>query len=253
MMAERRMISQKIVETDWFVEMSISARLLYYELNWRADDDGFVSSPKQVMKMSGCTDGDMQSLISRRFVIPFESGVVLIKDWKIHNYIKKDRYHETIYLAEKSSIVVKPDGTYEICKPNMNDMDTKCIQSGYEMDTEVRLGKVSLGKDRLGEFENVLLTQEELDKLIAKYGESISYKKIDDLSNYLMSTGKKYKSHYATILTWCRKDKVPEKAKTPPEPQQEVQPLPVFTEEQERMYKEAMRGNINYDYTTGNS
>jgi hypothetical protein len=138
-MAERRMISKKIIDTDAFVDMPISTRLLYYELNWRADDDGFVSSPKKITKMAGCTDDDLKLLILKNFIIPFESGIVLIRDWRIHNYIQKDRYHPTQYLDEYNQVTVEDNNTY-----------TKCIQSASRLDTEVRLGKDRLesGKDR---------------------------------------------------------------------------------------------------------
>lgn len=139
-MSERRMISRKIVDTDGFMDMPITARLLYYELNWRADDDGFVSSPKKILRSTGCSDDDLKILIAKQFVIPFESGIVLIRDWRIHNYIQKDRYHPTIYGEEKAQVIVENNGMY-----------TKCIQGVHEMDTEVRLGKVRLGKERIEE------------------------------------------------------------------------------------------------------
>lgn len=135
-MAQRRMFSKKIVETDLFMEMSPTAKILYFYLNMSADDDGFVGNPKTIKLISGATDDDLKILIAKQFIIPFESGVVVIKDWKIHNYIQKDRYNQTQYLDEKKQLLVEENGAY-----------TKCIQDVSSLDTQVRLGK---SKDRLG-------------------------------------------------------------------------------------------------------
>ncbi|QRZ32190.1 conserved phage C-terminal domain-containing protein [Lactococcus cremoris] len=129
-MAQRRMFSKKIVETDFFMEMSPTAKLLYFYLNMSADDDGFVGNPKTIKLISGATDDDLKILIAKQFIIPFDSGVVVIKDWKIHNYIQKDRYNQTQYLDEKKQLLVEENGTY-----------TKCIQDVSSLDTQVRLGK----------------------------------------------------------------------------------------------------------------
>lgn len=137
-MAKRRMFSLDIIDTDLFMEMPQSSRLLYYELCMRADDDGFVSSPKKIMKMVGCNEDDFRVLTTKQFIIPFDTGIVVIKHWKIHNYIQKDRYKETIYLDEKSELHQEKNGMY-----------TKCIQDGYTGKDRLELGKVSLelGKD----------------------------------------------------------------------------------------------------------
>lgn len=135
-MAQRRMFSKKIVETDFFMEMSPTAKLLYFYLNMSADDDGFVGNPKTIKLISGATDDDLKILIAKQFIIPFDSGVIVIKDWKIHNYIQKDRYNQTQYLEEKKQLLVEENGTY-----------TKCIQNVSSLDTQDRLGKDRLGKD----------------------------------------------------------------------------------------------------------
>jgi len=137
-MAQKRMFSLKIIDTDLFLDMPISARLLYYDLSMRADDDGFVASPKKIQRMIGCSDDDFRILIAKQFIIPFESGICVIKHWRIHNYIQKDRYQETLYDNEKSNLE-DDNGVYNL-------VDTKCVQNGYEMDTQVRLDKVRLDK-----------------------------------------------------------------------------------------------------------
>ena len=137
-MAERRMFAKSIIDSDTFIDMPTSSRLLYYDLSMRADDDGFVNSPKKIMRMTGASQDDLKMLIAKSFIIPFESGVVVIKHWKIHNYIQKDRYKETIYLNEKSMLVEENNKEYAL--------DTNRIQDVSRLDTQDRLGKVRLGK-----------------------------------------------------------------------------------------------------------
>ncbi|WP_282798564.1 conserved phage C-terminal domain-containing protein [Lactococcus lactis] len=157
-MAQRRMFSKKIVETDFFMEMSPTAKLLYFYLNMSADDDGFVGNPKTIKLISGATDDDLKILIAKQFIIPFDSGVIVIKDWKIHNYIQKDRYNQTQYLDEKKQLLVEENGTY-----------TKCIQDASSLDTQVRLGK---SKDRLGKSNNTM--SDKSDDVIP-YSEILDY------------------------------------------------------------------------------
>ena len=148
-MAERRMFAKTIVDSDMFIDMPMSARLLYYDLAMRADDDGFVNSPKKIMRFVGASMDDMNVLIAKQFIIPFESGVVVIKHWKIHNYIQKDRYKATSYQAEKESLTLKNGTYYTDDLPDISNLDTECIQDVYSLDTQVRLGKDRLGKVRL--------------------------------------------------------------------------------------------------------
>jgi hypothetical protein len=129
-MAQRRMFSMQIVDTDAFLDMPLTTQLLYFHFGMRADDDGFVSNPKKVMRMIGSGEDDLKVLITKRFIIPFKNGVCVIKHWKINNYIQKDRYNETKYLEEKAKLITKENGSY-----------TECIQNGYT-------GKVRLGKLR---------------------------------------------------------------------------------------------------------
>lgn len=140
-MAERRMFTKKITNSDAFIDMPLSTQALYFHLNMEADDDGFNSSPKKIQRMIGASDDDLKLLFAKNFVIPFESGVVVIKHWKLHNYIQTDRYKETVYLEEKSLLETKENKAYTL-------MDTKCIQNGYSMDTQVRLGKDSIEIDK---------------------------------------------------------------------------------------------------------
>lgn len=160
-MAQRRMFSKKIVETDFFMEMSPTAKLLYFYLNMSADDDGFVGNPKTIKLISGATDDDLKILIAKQFIIPFESGVVVIKDWKIHNYIRKDTYNPTVYKSEKSQLLDDDNGAYIL---NENNPLT-------ERPREVDTGKDRLGKDRLDKDNNMSGKPDD----VIPYSEILSY------------------------------------------------------------------------------
>ena len=143
-MAERRMFAKTIIDSDAFLDMPQSTQLLYFHLSMRADDDGFINNPKSIMRNVKCNDDDLTLLAAKKFIINFGSGIVVIKHWKIHNYIAKDRYKETKYKQEKSMLSLDENNSYTL---EENDMYTECIQPVYEMDTQVRLGKDRLGKD----------------------------------------------------------------------------------------------------------
>lgn len=140
-MAERRMMSKSIIKSDTFLDMPATTQNLYFHMLLDADDDGFINAPKSIMRMIGAKDDDMKVLAAKQFVIPFESGVVVIKDWKIHNYIQNDRYKPST-LPERDLLNIQKDKTYTL-KGDVSRMDTECIQT-------VSIGKDRLGKDRLG-------------------------------------------------------------------------------------------------------
>ena len=101
-MANKRMFSLSIIDTDKFLEMPLTSRYLYYELGMRGDDDGFVGNPRKILRSTGCRDDDLRKLVEMGYVRIFESGVLVIRDWKINNNIRSDRYQPTIYIAEKA-------------------------------------------------------------------------------------------------------------------------------------------------------
>lgn len=141
-MAQRRMFSLKVIDTDLFLEMPASSQLLYFHLSMRADDDGFIGSPNKIRKMVNCSEDDLKLLTAKQFIIPFESGICVIKHWRIHNYIQNDRYNPTMYLQEKASLS-ESNGIYN----EQNILEAKCIHDVSNMETQVRLGKDRLGKD----------------------------------------------------------------------------------------------------------
>ncbi len=128
-MARKRMFDLEIVDTDLFLEMPQSTQNLYFHLGMRADDDGFVSNPKKIVKTIGANDDDLKILFLKQFIIPFESGVVVIRHWKLNNYLRKDRYVETIYKEEKKQLIEDENGIYNLnCNigiPNDNQRYTQ--------------------------------------------------------------------------------------------------------------------------------
>ena len=111
-MAEKRMFTQKIIDSDAFLDMPLTTQALYFHLNMRADDDGFINNPKRIQRTIGASDDDLKLLIAKRFVICFDSGVIVIKHWRMHNTLKKDRYNPTQYQEELESLEIKDNKSY---------------------------------------------------------------------------------------------------------------------------------------------
>jgi hypothetical protein len=144
-MAERRMMSKKIIHSDAFLDLPATTQNLYFHLMLEGDDEGFVNSPKRIQRTIGATDGDAQMLIAKKFIISFESGVIVIKHWRIHNYIQNDRFKESSHLEERSKLVIKDNNAYTL--DDVSKMYPECTPSIGE----VRLGKDSLVEDSIGE------------------------------------------------------------------------------------------------------
>ena len=143
-MARKRMFSLLVVDTDEFLDMPSSTQSLYYHLGMRADDDGFVSSPKKIAKLVNCSNDDLKLLIAKGFIIPFDSGIIAIRHWKLNNDLKKDRYTPTIYLNEKSTLRVNKNRVYSIVG---NNLDTNWKQNGNKLDTQYSIDKNSIDKN----------------------------------------------------------------------------------------------------------
>lgn len=152
-MAERRMFAKTIIDSDAFIDMPVTARLLYYDLAMRADDDGFVNSPKKIMRMIGASVDDLNILAMKKFIIPFDNGIVVIKHWKIHNYIRQDTYNETKYKEEKSQLELDENKAYRMI---VNDPSTARPRLVDDTLTQDRLGKDRIGKDRLGQDSSTI-------------------------------------------------------------------------------------------------
>lgn len=201
-MAEKRMFSKKIIDTDWFMDMPASTQNLYFHLSMRADDDGFVASPKRIIKLIGATEDDYKILISKKFIIPFESGVCVITDWRINNYLRIDRYTETVYKEEKETLTIDEKGRYNLGIPTVDPVYTLSNSNTNNNSYNDIKEKNKKEKHKYGEYEHILLTDEELEKLQTEYGKDKTEEAITYLDEYIEMKGAKYKSHYLALRRW---------------------------------------------------
>ncbi len=209
-MAERRMFAKTIIDSDAFLDMPLSTQALYFHLAMRADDDGFLNSPKKVMRMVGASEDELKVLLGKKFLMSFESGVIVIKHWKMHNYIRKDRYKETMYLEEKSQLIEKSNGSYTIGQPLGQPESNQRL-------TQVRVGKVRLGKDSKDieeleivtdetyrKFKHLELSTVEYERLLETgYKKSQIDEQLDAIENY--AKNKNYTSLNLTVRKWLKK------------------------------------------------
>ena len=193
-MAERRMFAKTIVTSDAFLDMPMSARCLYFTLGMFADDDGFVNSPKAILRQIGASEDDMRVLLAKKFVLSFESGVIVIKHWRINNYLRSDRYHETTYKEEKKLLSIDENGAY-------TESDTGTgIPLVYQRYTEASIGKDSIDKSESIETP----TLEEVKAYCKERGTDVD---ADRFFNYYEARGWKTKNEpirdwKALFRTW---------------------------------------------------
>ncbi len=145
-MAERRMFSKVIIDSDAFLDMPLSTQALYFHLSMRADDDGFLNNARKIQRLVGASDDDLRLLLMKRFVIGFEGGILVIKHWRMNNYLRKDRYTPTVYQEELSMLKVKENGAYTLEK---NIGIQVGIPDGNQRVTQVSIGKDSIDKKRI--------------------------------------------------------------------------------------------------------
>ena len=212
-MANRRMFAKTIIDSDAFIDMPASSQALYFHLAMRADDDGFINNPKAIMRIVGAKDDDIRLLVAKKFIIPFESGVVVIKHWRIHNYIQKDRYTETKYLDEKNQLIINEKNGYSLKQIRLLDDENDNV---YILDTQDRL---ELGKDRL-ELERdrkkatrfIKPTLDEIKTFIKEYETDIE-RYANRFYNFYESKGwkvgkEKMKDWKAAIRGWLSRDNI---------------------------------------------
>ena len=205
-MADRRMFSKSIIDSDLFLDLPTQSQNLYFHLSMRADDEGFVKNPKRIALMIGANNDDFDILIKKDLLILFDSGIALIVHWKVHNYVRTDRFKPTDCIEERTKVHLE------------NNIYVLGIPTDNHLDTQVRLGKDRLGKVKLdkgnaqakpaknqkhlyGEYKNVLLSDSEIQKLKNKFGSSYD-EKIQRFSQGLELKDYKYKNHYLAILKW---------------------------------------------------
>lgn len=259
-MANRRMFSRDVVESDRFLDLPLTTQALYFHLGMNADDDGFVSNPKGVKRYVGASDNDLELLFTKAFIMIFESGVILITHWKQNNFLRSDRYKSTVHLDEKAKVSQTKSGEY-VYLPALPSVDVEIVNtddSNSGIPTGIPMvnqrytnrytnGIPSIGEDsiekkreeigkesecvesrqvcrsydqndssfspsnddggddekkgRFGEFRNVRLTANELLRLQKRFPDSWQ-RRVEALSAYMASKGKRYKSHYATLIRW---------------------------------------------------
>ena len=237
-MAEKRMFSQKIIDSDAFLDMPLSTQSLYFHLNMRADDDGFINNPKKIQRMIGASDDDLRVLMAKRFVLSFDSGVIVIKHWRMHNTLQKDRYKPTQYQEEYSTLTLKQNRSYtdrnEDALPLGNSLETDCIQSGNKVDTQYSIVENSIDKYSVVVVEGngnsnsngkndedkmelmggtlgqgvVLLTEQQRDSLLDQLGLDAFNHYIKRLSDFIINKNASVGNHYGTILKWYAEDKI---------------------------------------------
>ena len=213
-MAERRMMAKSIIKSDQFLEMPMSSQLLYFHLLSDADDDGFINAPKSIMRVIGAKEDDMRVLQAKGYTIPFDSGVIIIKHWRIHNSLRKDRYNPNPQLEnERKQLVVNDRKEYELAtnwQPTGNQLATNGCHS---------IGKDSIGKDSIGK-DSVYIgcdksqptpthfkppTVEEVKEYCLERNNNIDAEYFVDFQEargWVLSNGKKMKNWKATIRTW---------------------------------------------------
>lgn len=217
-MAERRMMAKSIIKSDQFLDMPATTQNLYFHMLLDADDDGFVNAPKSIMRIVGAKDDDMKLLVAKQFVIGFGSGVIVIKHWKIHNYIQSDRYKPSLQ-PERALLDITTNKEYTLNTSDVSSMDTECIQSVSV--GKVSIGKASIGKDSIGK-DSVYSgcdksqptrthftppTLEEVKAYCIERNNNIDAEYFIDFQEargWVLSNGKKMKDWKATIRTWER-------------------------------------------------
>ena len=213
-MAERRMFAKTIVDSDVFLDMPLSTQALYFHLSMRADDEGFINNAKKIQRMIGATEDDLKELVAKNFIILFDSGIVVIKHWRIHNYIQSDRYKPTVYTEEKQALGIKQNKAYTLLDAgSTNDgaadttepTNTQCDFYEEQMDKVKPVPKSKDPDVYLNEI--VHMSQRKHDNLIADFGEDVVEDYAERLMLYIQRKGyDDSHDHSATIRSWLRND-----------------------------------------------
>ena len=192
-MAQKRMFAKTIIDSDAFLDMSSSTQNLYFHLGMRADDDGFINNPKMIMRIINSSEDDMKVLILKKFILPLNNGIIVIKHWKINNYIQIDRYTPTKYQEELNKLELDENKAYTF--------KTKCIQSVYNSDTQVSKDKISLDKiskdnknvhDEFKNNDNISVTLHNEPSLISNSSIIIKPKEDNNILDYFNTFWKAY-------------------------------------------------------------
>lgn len=198
-MAKKRMFNNDVLDTDAFLGMPLSAQALYFHLNMRADDDGFISNPRRVQKYVGASEDDLKLLIVKNFIIVFDDGVIVIKHWRMHNTIQKDRYRKTNYVEDLKLLGIKENKAYTL---NVSNMETKCIQN---VSSDIDL---DIGLDKDIDLNNIY-GQDDLDQAGSKNENDLGEPKKEIWEEQFEEFYKKYpkKVKKQDVKKWFKKNK----------------------------------------------
>ena len=214
-MASKRMFSEKIVESDAFIDIPLTSQALYFHLSMQADDDGFICGVNKIIRMIGASKKDFEILVEKRFILKFESGVCVIKHWRINNYVPKDRYSPTVYVEEFKKLTIKDNNSYTDMYTEPNTECIQCVQDVYNSYTQSRLDKSRLDKSSVVESKKESSSGHFVPpsaKIVFEYckerGNNVDAEKF---VNYYESIGwvvgkAKMKDWKAAVRTWEKKD-----------------------------------------------
>lgn len=201
----RRMFSDKVVETDKFLDMPVSCQNLYWHLCMHADDDGFLGNPKTITRSIGANSDDLKVLIQKGYLFGFQDGAIAIADWFVHNYIPKDRYHETVYKEDKNQLELSETKQYQLVTSFSTVQDTDCIQAGYNLNTscihddDKAYTEDKLSKAKLNINNNKSSGKPKTDRKFESKKDKVPYQEIVDYLNKLVGT------HYLATTSKTRK------------------------------------------------
>ena len=218
-MAERRMFTKKITDSDAFIEMSSAAQALYFHLNQGADDDGFNNQVQMAMWKAHASVDDLKVLLAKNYIIRFESGVIVIKHWRMHNTLRKDRYTPTNFQEELNQLGIKDNGAYTLgCQvvaerlPQVSkgkvSIDKVSIVEGSEDDDTATTPEENRLKQIGGKLGKgvVYLTRRQFDDLVEKLGVDAFDRYVERLATFIIEKKAHVKNHYETILKWYEED-----------------------------------------------
>lgn len=215
-MAERRMFAKTIIDSDAFLDMPLSTQALYFHLSMRADDDGFINNPKRIQRVIGAADDDLKVLIAKNFIIPFETGIVVIKHWRIHNYLRNDRYTETVYKEEKEQLMLKENKAYTLKNQAGYPVGIPSgIPNGYQTDAQYSIDEVSLDKDSINNPKRKRFTPPTLEEVRQYCEERKNGIDAEHFIDYYaargweLKQGQKVKDWKACVRTWEQNRKTP--------------------------------------------
>ena len=195
-MAQKRMFAKTIIDSDAFLDMSSSTQNLYFHLGMRADDDGFINNPKMIMRIINSSQDDLNVLILKKFILPLDNGIIVIKHWRINNYIQSDRYTPTKYQDELKKLELDENRAYTL-KDDVYTLDTQVSKD------KISLDKVSIDKSSKKKFTPPTL--EQIEAYCIERNNNVDAKKFYEYfnaGNWVDSKGNKVKSWKQKILTW---------------------------------------------------